>query len=594
MTSFLVVLLTHFGTMPAWLISGATLLCFYLSACSCQPDCTAVDCPPVENCIEEVLERGSCCAACLQKGCTCEGYQYYDCINAGFKNGKVQEGDSYYVDYGSTECSCPLGGGRISCSFISCPEMPPNCIEVSEPADGCMQCQRVGCVHNGQQYEAGHSFHINSCRVCHCPNEGGSLMCYPVPDCDPNKILKPILDPSAEADRKGQTSGGKFAQRGHVDHSTPLQNLSLFKVPLTKQEEAEDFIPPTTESPETYPHPTQLLAQIPPVWHGSERTSSVQSSDTLGKLEQREPYGVHDFPPDKEEDADSLLEVKLQYNTLVHSTPSWQSSQGAVSTPENVNQLNVLKTLDVIKFPESQGLQSEGPEHHQRISESRVHLQGGSESHHQNSSDATTPDTSFIEPGVSHSVRDGDTSADQQRPFDRFTLPMYIPQSTESAIHHQTSLHDDRIHGTALPEYDERMVEEVKADEDQATQTQRSVVRPEGEEVIHQSEQEQGEHQKSDGSFGETTPESSTSSPWVSRDLPTSMARLTTVPTTSQVPVTTVKDDQEPSIKPAPDLHQRHSEKPEGVPEDDQEGRNDRYVLLQKPEGGESTFLYVL
>ncbi|KAI1891001.1 hypothetical protein AGOR_G00159370 [Albula goreensis] len=127
----------------------------------------------LDNCIEEVLERGACCASCVQTGCTCEGYQYYDCVNAGFRNGKVPEGESYFVDFGSTECSCPQGGGRISCHFIPCPEMPPNCIDVLEPADGCMQCERVGCIHNDQKYEAGHSFHLEPCQVCHCPNDGG-------------------------------------------------------------------------------------------------------------------------------------------------------------------------------------------------------------------------------------------------------------------------------------------------------------------------------------------------------------------------------------------------------------------------------------
>uniref|UniRef100_A0AAQ5Y3R9 Fibulin 2 n=1 Tax=Amphiprion ocellaris TaxID=80972 RepID=A0AAQ5Y3R9_AMPOC len=180
------------GVMARVLLT-CTLLFLYLSVCWCQRDCTGVNCPMLDNCIEEVLEGGACCASCLQKGCTCEGYQYYDCINAGFKNGKVPEGDSYFVDYGSTECSCPSGGGRISCHFISCPDLPPNCIEVLEPADGCMQCERIGCVHGGQKYEAGHSFHIDSCRVCHCPNEGGDLMCYPVPDCDPQKVHKPML-----------------------------------------------------------------------------------------------------------------------------------------------------------------------------------------------------------------------------------------------------------------------------------------------------------------------------------------------------------------------------------------------------------------
>uniref|UniRef100_A0A8C3I3T0 Fibulin 2 n=1 Tax=Chrysemys picta bellii TaxID=8478 RepID=A0A8C3I3T0_CHRPI len=155
-----------------------------------QKDCTGVECKQLENCIEEVLEPGECCASCLQHGCTCEGYQYYDCVNVGFMNGKVPEGQSYFVDFGSTECSCPKGGGKISCQFMLCPELPPNCIDAVLPADGCSQCGRIGCLHEGQKYVAGHTFHIPPCKVCHCPNSGGELMCYQLPDCGPS-TLKP-------------------------------------------------------------------------------------------------------------------------------------------------------------------------------------------------------------------------------------------------------------------------------------------------------------------------------------------------------------------------------------------------------------------
>uniref|UniRef100_A0A8C2Q0N6 Fibulin 2 n=1 Tax=Cyprinus carpio TaxID=7962 RepID=A0A8C2Q0N6_CYPCA len=179
---------------------GLFNLVFLLSitGCLCQRDCTGVNCPELRNCIEEVLDTGECCATCMQTGCMCEGYQYYDCVSAGFRTGKVPEGESYFVDFGSTECSCPQGGGRISCHFIPCPELPTNCIALSEPSDGCIQCERVGCVHEEQKYEAGHSFQIDPCQVCHCPNEGGDLMCYPVPNCDPNRASKPMLTTTAE------------------------------------------------------------------------------------------------------------------------------------------------------------------------------------------------------------------------------------------------------------------------------------------------------------------------------------------------------------------------------------------------------------
>ncbi|XP_052030287.1 fibulin-2 isoform X2 [Apodemus sylvaticus] len=149
-------------------------------------DCTGADCPPLENCIEESLEPGACCATCVQQGCACEGYQYYDCVQGGFVDGRVPAGQSYFVDFGSTECSCPPGGGKISCQFMLCPELPPNCIEAVVVADSCPQCGQVGCVHSGRKYAAGHTVQLSSCRACHCPDAGGELICYQLPDCHGN------------------------------------------------------------------------------------------------------------------------------------------------------------------------------------------------------------------------------------------------------------------------------------------------------------------------------------------------------------------------------------------------------------------------
>ncbi|KAJ3587077.1 hypothetical protein NHX12_013467 [Muraenolepis orangiensis] len=160
----------------------------YLDVCLSQKDCTAVDCPVLQNCIKEVLEAGACCATCVRKGCTCEGYQYYDCIHAGFRQGKVPQGESYFVDFGSTECSCPHGGGKIGCHFIPCPEVPPNCIDVTAPEDGCPECGQIGCVHGNKKYKAGHRFQMDPCQMCYCPNHGGHLACSPIPGCDTHVI----------------------------------------------------------------------------------------------------------------------------------------------------------------------------------------------------------------------------------------------------------------------------------------------------------------------------------------------------------------------------------------------------------------------
>uniref|UniRef100_A0A4W5QKQ2 Fibulin 2 n=1 Tax=Hucho hucho TaxID=62062 RepID=A0A4W5QKQ2_9TELE len=205
------------------------LLC--LGTCLSQRDCTSVDCPVLDNCIEEVLEKGACCATCVKIGCSCEGYQYYDCIHAGFRNGKVPEAESYFVDFGSTECSCPQGGGRIGCHFIPCPEIPPNCIAVAEPTDGCPQCERIGCIHVNQKYEAGHSFQMDPCQVCHCPNDGGSLMCSPIPDCDSGNVKKAMIatttqnnDPPRDLSKLHDNK-----QTSPLDPFAPTNTLPLYK-----------------------------------------------------------------------------------------------------------------------------------------------------------------------------------------------------------------------------------------------------------------------------------------------------------------------------------------------------------------------------
>lgn len=203
-----------------------TLLC--MDSCLSQRDCTGVDCPDPHNCIDSRLEQGSCCPTCTQRGCTCEGYQFYDCLQAGFQKGKVPEGESYFVDFGSTECSCPRGGGKISCRFIPCPEISPNCIDISQPADGCAQCRRVGCKHGNKKYEAGHSFHMDRCQVCHCPNEGGRLMCSPIPNCDLRGPNNPMWVPGSDNNNNNPVrDAGSRHDGSQTSHAEPFSKLAL-------------------------------------------------------------------------------------------------------------------------------------------------------------------------------------------------------------------------------------------------------------------------------------------------------------------------------------------------------------------------------
>ncbi|KAK5621344.1 hypothetical protein CRENBAI_009290 [Crenichthys baileyi] len=310
------------------------LLLLFLPVTLSQRDCSGVDCPLLENCIKEVLESGACCPSCLEKGCKCEGYEKYDCSRAGFNNSIVPEGESYFVDYGSTECSCPVGGGPISCRYISCPDMPPNCIEILEPQDSCQQCERIGCVHDGEKYEAGHSFHIEACRVCHCPNEGGQLMCYPVPNCNPQNVHNHnsmLTFPTDDNTFNGRDSYSTRFDQGFASYHRPSSgNLPLFKTSPSDNDDSEEYDYSPADISETYPdlfvQPTQSsISSNKVVSIGSERpdrTSSLLGLNVQEKMELREQHRVHYHLADKEEVTKvSLTAEQSTAMSLPPSTP---------------------------------------------------------------------------------------------------------------------------------------------------------------------------------------------------------------------------------------------------------------------------------
>ncbi|KAM9443553.1 fibulin-2 isoform 2-T3 [Clarias gariepinus] len=302
----------------------------------CQKDCTGVECPLLNNCIEEVLENGACCATCLQTGCTCEGYQYYDCLNAGFRSGRVPEGESYLVDFGSTECSCPQGGGRISCHFIPCPELPSNCIEMSEPMDGCIQCERIGCVYEGQKYEAGHSFRMEEvCQVCHCPNNGGKLMCSPIPECDLRQVHKPILASTTEENTpwkrqnkiknlfNHQASRSPFSKpfpQSYIDSMSPFKPTPI-DMDEEEEEEEEDYDYHTPDSStQSQPDLTSLMESYVISVSDLESNPPHQARETKQELKDR--IGVHEatterpwFPFHKER-ADRTKHSRHKVNSI--------------------------------------------------------------------------------------------------------------------------------------------------------------------------------------------------------------------------------------------------------------------------------------
>lgn len=253
--------------------------------CLSQKDCTGVDCPDLQTCIETVLESGACCPTCVQKGCTCEGYQYYDCIQAGFQKGKVPQGESYFVDFGSTECSCPQGGGKISCQFILCPDLPPNCIDVLQLAEGCPQCGRIGCTHGSKKYEAGHSFQTERCQVCHCPTEGGRLMCSPIPGCDLRSRSKPTRLTTTERNKPSRASEGRADNRQTAPRESPSKLARGTTLPLYKQDPPSSgtvkydhaSARPTASTPSDVARPLESTT-LPPA-HPESSSISLGSSD---------------------------------------------------------------------------------------------------------------------------------------------------------------------------------------------------------------------------------------------------------------------------------------------------------------------------
>ncbi|KAF3855705.1 hypothetical protein F7725_016428 [Dissostichus mawsoni] len=240
------------------LILRFTILFLCSSVCLCQRDCTGVDCPQLDNCIEEVLDSGSCCASCLQKGCMCEGYQYYDCLHAGFKNGKVAEGESYLLTTAAQSASAQQEEeeSAVTSSAVLI------CRQTASMSLSLWTCERVGCIYDEQKYDAGHSLNTDPCQVCHCPPEGGKMMCYPVPECDKARSITPMLSEPTDED-KHNSYAERFDQQGRTDQfSTPHQlppNLPLFKTPPSEgilplmKEESEDYDYNPTDFPEPYP-----------------------------------------------------------------------------------------------------------------------------------------------------------------------------------------------------------------------------------------------------------------------------------------------------------------------------------------------------
>lgn len=317
--------------------------------CLSQKNCTGVDCPDLQNCIETVLDSSACCPTCVQKGCTCEGYQYYDCIQAGFQKGKVPQGKSYFVDFGSTECSCPQGGGKISCQFILCPDLPPNCIEVLQLADGCSQCGRVGCTHGSKKYEAGHSFQTERCQVCHCPNEGGRLTCSPIPNCDLRSRSKPTRFTTTEKNKPSRASEARTDNRQTAPRESPPKlargnTLPLYKPdPPSSGTEKYDHTSawPTSSTPKDVAQPLESTT-LPPAHTESSSISLGLSAE--GRHELRH---AQELPDPKS----SRGEVEVTGNTSPTTADAPVEAAAALATSQSATTENHRPRQETSQYP---------------------------------------------------------------------------------------------------------------------------------------------------------------------------------------------------------------------------------------------------
>ncbi|XP_078517579.1 fibulin-2 [Lissotriton helveticus] len=359
-------------------LSSAIFILVWLGMSQAQKDCTGVECEPLQHCLEEVLEADACCASCLQHGCTCEGYQYYDCVNFGFRHGKVPEGQSYFVDFGSTECACPKGGGKISCQFIPCQELPPNCIEVLQPADGCPQCGSIGCIDGEEKYVAGHTFHMPPCKVCHCPSSGGQLMCYPLPECDvstfnplsnsENEDLEPERqyddlysddqdaperDPTQpETSKKHRSSDTESNTEQEEDYFQFEKNISSPVPPnevstssylhdlstesgINRVSEENEVYSSTTEVPDTDVNEPDTAAQEASQSSGKERQPTSVEPDTTATYNQEESQG-----------SEEMLDKAIQTT----EDPIQERSDENDALEETVEEIEEENSLPIVRF----------------------------------------------------------------------------------------------------------------------------------------------------------------------------------------------------------------------------------------------------
>lgn len=152
------------------------LTCFLLHEAACKPlkpNCDLVKCKTCPKQHIAVAFKNKCCATCVPT-CSCPDHQEFECNMQGFKYGKIPLGESYYIDFATTKCTC-VSPGNISCTSL-CPTVSPTCKETGGVADGCPQCI---CHIEDYSFVVAGSTIQRDAEICKCPPEGGKLQCTP-------------------------------------------------------------------------------------------------------------------------------------------------------------------------------------------------------------------------------------------------------------------------------------------------------------------------------------------------------------------------------------------------------------------------------
>lgn len=416
-------------------------------------------------------------------------------------------------------------------------------------------------------------------------------MCYPVPDCDPKKVHKPMLATSTEEVTASRRNNYPYTldQQGHTNqfsttyHLPPNGNVPLFKsLPLDKEEQ-DDYDYSPTDFPETYPQsllvPTQPspFSKIISVIRGPnrpERVSPFQSFDKGSKLELVERYGVHDHVA--EEEVTDTPQSTVGPQTHEDTTTAWQHLQSQTVSFGDKSAWTDLEDPAHAHTSLTQGL--EKVEKHSKyphmISE-RVHTPVTT-ARHDNASDSVTPTGSNSQINVSHRV----AGAESQSEFNSHRGTQY----------------------TVSPGIEEEVDEnDTEEEQDEEIVTYRSVTESEGNDASYKMESAQQERNNEESesgdpnsSYEQTVSEPSTSSPTQAGYHTTSLVPLTatatmttSTTTTTQLPVKVKPDESRFSRKPGQRLFNLHSKDTQDVEEEVMEKEEERPVLLVTPDGGE-------